>query len=125
MAKKIIALLTVLILSVGLFSTTALAYVGNNITINGSYKTVVNLPSNHNGKNVRIDVFNNGTSGFTNDVRILGWDGSIVWEEAGAIDCYSSRTFWCGSDVAAVQVKVRRTGAPSYYILTCTCNVYY
>lgn len=125
MLKKMIALLTVTVLAVSLFATTAFAYTGTNVTIGPSYKTVVNLPSGHSGKYVRIDVYNNSTTGFTNDVKMLGWDGGKVWEEKNAIECYGSRTFWCGSDVAQIQVRVRRNGAPAYYITTCTCNVYY
>ncbi|MDO4987135.1 MAG: hypothetical protein Q4E46_02370 [Candidatus Saccharibacteria bacterium] len=126
MTKKILAFTVVMLLAVSLFSVTAFAFSqGNNVTIyEGVYTTVLTLPNNHAGQNVRIDVYNNSI-GFVNDVKMLDRYGNQVWQENGAISNSGSRTFWCGSDVSQIQVRVTRTSIFAYYIGTCTCDVYF
>lgn len=88
------------------------------------YTNTVVLSNGHGGENVRIQMYNN-SDGFVNDVRMINWKGEVVWEESAAIGVNGTRTFWCGKNVAKIQVKVRRTSAPSYYIARCVCNVFF
>ena len=117
--KKSLAFVIVLI-SLSLLTVSVFAV--SNVTIYDYYTDTVILQSGHGGRNVHIDVYNN-SDGFVNDVRMLGWSGNTVWEEFGAIGASGSRTFWCGSDVAKIQIKVRKVSPYAYPISTCTCNV--
>lgn len=39
------------------------------------------------------------------DIRMLGKNGNVVWEESGAVAGLGSRVFWCGSDVYKIQAR--------------------
>lgn len=54
--------------------------------------------------NVKISALNGGLPA-TTSIRMLGKDGSVVWEEHQAISFSSSRIFWCGSDVYKIQAR--------------------
>jgi hypothetical protein len=43
--------------------------------------------------------------GYKVDIRMLN-GSTVVWEESGAMTGNSNRTFWCGSNVTAVQARV-------------------
>lgn len=84
------------------------------VSINGYYSTVAVA----NNCNNRLYI---GTLpyGYKVDVRMLS-GSTVVYEESGAITGNSNRTFWCGSNVTAVQARVTNwdgTASSSYYTL--------
>lgn len=57
---------------------------------------------------VRIKANNNGHT--HTDIRFIGKNGEIVWEECCAIDCNKIRTFYCGPDVYAIEARAHFYG---------------
>ena len=50
------------------------------------------------------------------NIRMLGKNGNVLWEESGAIAGQGSRIFICGSDVYTIQIKPQSgTGAAYAY----------
>lgn len=66
----------------------------------------VYIAKNGINRNVTLVIVSNSLRAV--DVRMIGHDGSVIWEEAGAIPTRSprQRTFWCGSDVRAIQARL-------------------
>lgn len=65
------------------------------------------------GINSNIKVYSSGTSPI--DIKMTDVNENVVWKGSKAIGPNSSRTFWCGEDVAKVYA---RTSAD------CQCDVY-
>lgn len=99
--KSICVMLCALLL-VGTMSISIYAAVYNT-TIGTSYYSMPVKPS-QNGHYFFIKVQNSVIFAY-NDVRMLDNYGNVVWEEHRAINGNSSRTFWCGSNIARIEVK--------------------
>jgi|GEM_PF-1432062 len=107
--------LSVLVLVCIIVSITAI------ITVNASAKSYsvnigtsyysFNVESSAKGRDFYIKVYNAsynwGSTKNRNDVRMIDKNGKVVWEEYGAIAWNGSRNFWCGSNVAKVQVRTQ------------------
>ena len=77
---------------------------GKAVAYGGEY---TELLGSGNCANKTISVYCINTSTLHhNDVRMLDSSGNIVWEEYGAIDYSGSRSFWCGSNVYSIQIRV-------------------
>ena len=69
------------------------------------------------GCNVYIKCSNTATSGFgvvPSDIRMLGKNNNIVWEESGAIPGQGSRIFICGKDVYEIQIRTQAGQGTAY-----------
>ena len=97
-------LIAVLIVTLSFSSTAFAATMANNITLGPDYVIVVGN-GNCSNKSVTITCYNNSTY-HHNDVRMKDSNGNIVWEEYGAIDYSGQRTFYCGSNVYSIEVRV-------------------
>ena len=91
----------------------------NGTVINTTWKTVAVASSGFNC-NVYIECMNTAFLPDTwtvspTDIRMLGSNGNVVWEESGAVPGLGNRTFWCGSDVYTIQAKCQ-VGSGSLYI---------
>ena len=105
--RKILAILMVLTM---IMCVNTVAYAATIAHFGTTWKTVYSSTTGFN-RNVAITCYN--TSTHTNDIRMLGSNGQVVWTEDGAIDYSGSRTFWCGSDVYKIQL--RNTGSVTNY----------
>lgn len=79
------------------------------ITTSSSWKTIVAAKY---GLDRNVGIYNysatlDGWGLSRADIRMLGKDGNVVWEEAKACPGKGSRVFWCGSDVYTIQIRVR------------------
>lgn len=91
----------------------------NGTVINTTWKTVAVASSGFNC-NVYINCRNtaflpNSWTVSPTDIRMLGRNGNVVWEESGAVAGLGNRTFWCGSDVYTIQARCQ-VGSGSLYI---------
>lgn len=84
--------------------TSGISTMAYNVTLNGSY-TVVASGAKVKGKSITIVCYN-AYSNQHNDVRMKDAAGNVLWEEYGAIDYSSQRTFHCGNDVQSVEVRI-------------------
>ena len=84
----------------------------NSINTSTSWKTIATASS---GFDCNVDI---GCTNFSNVpcyIRMLNSKGSVILEESGAIKItsmlgsggYGSRTFWCGSDVYTIQIRIQ------------------
>lgn len=76
----------------------------NTIWYSGTYVDLLN-PGSCANRNVSVYCYNTNSLQH-NDIRMLDSSGNVVWEEYGAIDYSGSRTFWCGSNVYRIQIRV-------------------
>jgi hypothetical protein len=84
----------------------------NNVTIFRDWTTVRTAPTSNPigiNRNIGIRVFNHCTSQ-VNDIRMLGRNGQIVWQENNTIGNAGQRIFWCGPDVYTIQLRYRIVG---------------
>ena len=84
------------------------------VNISGTYVTVATA----NNCNNRLYI-GSLPYGYKVDVRMLSGN-TVVYEESGAITGNSNRTFWCGSNVTAVQARITNwngSGISGYYTL--------
>ena len=88
---------------------------GNNtyysIDTNTKWKTVA---KSTNGFDCKVRIFNHNAAVARSDVKMLGKNGNVVWQESGALPGYAERIFDCGSDVYEIQVKTQ-SGLGSAY----------
>lgn len=102
--KSIVILFAICLFISPIFSITSFAGSVNNVTLGSSYVTVLGNGACSN-KNVTIICYNT-SSLHHNDVRMKDSSGNVVWEEYGAIDYSSQRTFYCGSNVYSIEVRI-------------------
>jgi len=80
----------------------------NSMIIDRDYKTVYSVSSSSpsgidRGLYIRLYV---ADANMHADVRMYGKYNNLLWEEYGAVDYGSSRTFICGADVYRVQIRL-------------------
>lgn len=111
--KSIRATIVVAMMVISLLSTSKTAFAANSyngtITTSTSWKT---LATSTTGFNCNVAVFNSstGTDGLgilRADIRMLGKNGNVIWEETKACPGYGTRIFRCGPDVYKIQIKVQ------------------
>lgn len=74
--------------------------------LDASYKTIYTDPRGRGiNNNIQIQTYNIW-SAHQLDIQMIGTSGNVVWEEEGAIAAGLSRTFWCGSDVVSIRVRI-------------------
>lgn len=81
-----------------------------------SWKTIASSTTGFNC-NVYIKCSNTALSGWTvvpSDIRMLGKNGNVVWEEKGAIAGLGDRVFYCGSDVYTIQIRTQSGSGTAY-----------
>lgn len=79
----------------------------SNYAINGTYTTVASMSTSGNGFNRNVTLECSNINVFHhNDVRMLDKYDNVIWEEYGAVGYNGTRTFWCGSNVYKIQVRV-------------------
>lgn len=118
MLRKISALVLAVLL-VCCISTAAFADYTELITT--SWSDTVTFSSNPNGRYVTLYMYNTSPAQI-NQVRMIGWNGQVVWPgEGNDIPSGGSRQFWCGSDVAKVQVRLVTSTYPAF----CYCNIHF
>jgi len=103
---KVTILLAVLI--VGIIGTSTVAFAGENfkrVTVSTQWTTIASTTGGF-GCNIKIkgDLM---TLGARIDVRMLGKDGQLLWEESNSCPGLGSRVYDCGADVYTIQVKVK------------------
>ena len=107
---KTIVMIAIMVIAV--LAMTVTAYAADNykgtITTSTSWKT---LATSTSGFNRNVTVFNSsatldGLGPIRADIRMLGRNGNVVWQENKACPGYGERTFWCGSDVYEIQIKL-------------------
>ena len=82
---------------------------GEIITISTGWKTVA---SDTNGINNNIRITSSVYTGVSRiDVRMLGKNGNVIWEEQNSCPALSARVYSCGADVYTVQVKASSSSA--------------
>jgi hypothetical protein len=119
--KKIIPLLLVLVFALALTSVAAFAG-STSYTVHNAYVTMYS-PGGGINRNVTLS-FNNSHFAHHNDVRMLGQNGNVIWEEYGAVGYNGTREFWCGSDVYAIQTRVALANVLGIVTpLNAECNV--
>lgn len=121
-ARKVLAeCLALLVIIVGLTASSETAQAAED-TINNSISALSISPSsgtvvlnavyrdvyrNDNGINGNLTISTYGISNLHHvDIRMIGRNGQVLWEEYGAIDYNATRKFGCGNDVASVQARV-------------------
>lgn len=115
----VIAALLVALLVTTISVSAATSYPYNEsrrLTTTTSWQTIASSTTGFNC-NVYIYNLNTGTSGLgiaRSDVRMLGSNGTVVWEESGALPGAGDRTFWCGGDVYTIQIRTQ-TGKGTAY----------
>ena len=115
--RKFLALILVLTMACCLSSV---AFADYTELVTTSWSDTVTF-SAHNGRYVTLYMYNTSTSQ-VNQVRMIGWNGQVVWPgEGNDIANNGSRQFWCGSDVAKIQVRI----VTSFYPNVCYCNIHF
>lgn len=102
-AKRLIATLVLVVALIATVSITAFA-VSYNVTLSGTYTEVVGSGQCSN-RYVTITCYNTNSLQHQ-DVKMLDSSGNTLWEEYGAIDYSDTRTFWCGSNVYSIEVRI-------------------
>lgn len=84
-------------------------YAVNQVTIYDYWVTVKAPPASSSTGLNRWVTFSvsNMSSAHTNDIRMFNKNGQEIWAEQAAIPHSGSRSFWCGSDVYRVDMRVR------------------
>ena len=104
-----------------LFSLYSVALADYTELVTTSWSNTVNLGS-HSGQYVTLYMYNTSTMQ-VNQVRMLNANGQVVWPgEGNDIPNSGSRRFWCGSDVAVIQVRIVNGGIG---YPNCYCNIHF
>lgn len=85
-------------------------YIGRGLYTTTSWQTVASSTTGF-GCNVFIKCSNTAMSGWTVvpcNIRMLGKNGNVIWEEDGAIPGLGSRIFICGKDVYTIQICTQK-----------------
>ncbi len=107
--KSVLALICVLLLAASIpLAAFAQSY---RINIGTSYSSL-KVAASSSGHSFYIKVYNTGYG--RNDIRMLDKNGRVIWQESGAIAFNGNRTFWCGSNVATIQIKTQTSSAAVY-----------
>ena len=88
-----------------LVALNTVVFAASKVVVYGGNYTELLGSGNCANKTVSVYCINNNTLQH-NDVRMLDSLGNVVWEEYGAIDYSGSRSFWCGSNVYSIQIRV-------------------
>lgn len=90
-------------------------------TVSGIGSTYVPVATKSNGFNCNVTLFLTVPSGRKIDVAM--YNGTTkIWEETNAFN--GSRTFWCGSNVAAIYMRVTDSlGGPILNTYTCQVDI--
>lgn len=115
MKKFLTASLLIAVLLVGLIGSTTIVQAANrykSINLSKNWTDIAISTSGFNC-NVTISCLVTGTDGLgaiRADVRMLNSSGTVVWSESKSCPGLGSRTYWCGSNVYKVQVRVATGG---------------
>lgn len=117
--KKILKatfMIAILLVSSMVYSSNVKAATYNSVILSSSWQTIASSSSGFNC-NVTIRCFVTGTDGLgaiRPDIRMLNQNGQVVWAENRSCPGLGSRTYWCGSNVYRIQIKVATGGGSAY-----------